>query len=490
MEFPSEFTTKMKDLLGSDYEAWQNCYNEPRLYGLRVNTNKISPDEFSKIAPFELKRIAWIPNGFYYDGDNISPAKHPYYYAGLYYLQEPSAMTPANTLMVSKGEKVLDLCAAPGGKSTEVGAALKGEGVLVANDISASRCRALLKNIELSGIGNSCILCETPEKLAMTFPEYFDKILLDAPCSGEGMFRKEPKMIGAWKEHGPDYFCKIQKGLILKAAEMLISGGLLVYSTCTFDRKENEEVIDYLLEERPEFEVKEINYYEGYSKGIASDNCKHPDELRKTIRLFPHKLRGEGHFIALLKKEKIADASVNPGKCDENHHGNIGNKKNADNFKIPQEVIEFFEGWGEEFINDVNRVILKGNHLLLLPENINTAGLRALRTGLLLGECKKGRFEPSQALAMAIKKDRYPNCLNFSADDPRVIRYLKGETLEMNTNISKMIEPGTDSGETVNGNLGSCANWKLICVDSYPLGFAKETNGLLKNKYLAGWRML
>lgn len=198
---PRGFEEKMRGLLGADYENYVKCFDEPRHFGLRVNTSKISVQDFQKIAPWPLEPVEWISNGFYYDGTKASPAKHPYYHAGLYYLQEPSAMTPANRLPVEEGERVLDLCAAPGGKATELGARLSGSGLLVANDISSSRAKGLLKNLELFGIGNVLVTSEEPGKLAMRFPEYFDKILIDAPCSGEGMFRKERRMIKAWEEH-------------------------------------------------------------------------------------------------------------------------------------------------------------------------------------------------------------------------------------------------------------------------------------------------
>ncbi len=213
-------------------------------------------------------------------------------------------MTPASRLPIHPGDRVLDLCAAPGGKATELGARLEGKGLLAANDLSSSRAKGLLKNIELFGIGNVFVLSEEPGKLAPRFEEYFDKILIDAPCSGEGMFRKDRKMVKAWEEHGPEYFCKIQKGIILQAAQMLRPGGFMLYSTCTFDRRENEEVIAYLLEQYPEFQILEMEPYEGFSPGLPFKNAKEDfvDGLEKTVRIFPHKMKGEGHYLALLQK--------------------------------------------------------------------------------------------------------------------------------------------------------------------------------------------
>lgn len=243
MNLPAEFIEKMKNLLGDEFDDYISCYQEPRWYGLRVNTAKISVEEFERICPFEIKKVPWIENGFYYEGDKVQAAKHPYYFAGLYYLQEPSAMTPASRLPISAGDKVLDVCAAPGGKATELGAKLAREGVLAANDISNSRAKGLLKNIEVFGIGNVLVLSEEPGKLEDYFTGYFDKILIDAPCSGEGMFRKDKKVVKAWEEHGPEFFAKLQKSIITQAARMLKPGGLMLYSTCTFDVRENEETI-------------------------------------------------------------------------------------------------------------------------------------------------------------------------------------------------------------------------------------------------------
>ena len=235
MNLPETFVNKMKRLLGGDYENYEKCFDLPRHYGLRVNTAKISVEKFLEIAPWPLRPVPWIENGFYFDGELYQPARHPYYFAGLYYLQEPSAMTPADRLPVDPGDRVLDVCAAPGGKATELGARLNGTGILAANDLSSSRAKGLLKNLELFGIGNVLVLSEEPGKLVSRFPEYFDKILIDAPCSGEGMFRKDKKMIRAWEEHGPEYFSRIQKSIITQAAQMLAPGGMLLYSTCTFE---------------------------------------------------------------------------------------------------------------------------------------------------------------------------------------------------------------------------------------------------------------
>lgn len=462
IKLPEKFENKMKELLQDEYDDYLQCYDEPRYYGLRVNTNKISVEDFLKIAPWPLTPVPWIPNGFYYDGDKIQPSKHPYYFAGLYYLQEPSAMTPASRIPVEPGERVLDVCAAPGGKATELGAKLKGEGVLIANDISNSRARGLLKNLELFGIGNMMVISEEPGKLVEYFPEYFDKILIDAPCSGEGMFRKDKKMVKAWEEHGPEFFSKLQRSIITQAAAMLKPGGMILYSTCTFDPLENEKTVEYLLETCPEFKICEMEGYEGFCEGIPKYVEDHSEEYRKTVRIFPHKMQGEGHYLALAKKgddntERMNEKTAKP-------------KSGAK--KLPEELEQFLKELAWDV--DKSRLDIREERVYYMPENLPMLkGVRFLRSGLLLGEVKKNRFEPSQALAMCLKKEEYPRILDLPVSDDRVIKYLKGETLDVE-DITSRKEKG----------------WYLVCVDGYPLGFGKLANQTLKNKYLPGWRWM
>ncbi len=454
---PDAFVAKMRNLLGEEYDSYIDCFDKPRYYGLRVNTAKISVEDFLKIAPWPLKPVPWIHNGFYYDGDACQPAKHPYYFAGLYYLQEPSAMTPADRLPVEPGDRVLDVCAAPGGKATELGARLNGSGLLAANDLSSSRAKGLLKNLELFGIGNVLVLSEEPGKLVSYFSEYFDKILIDAPCSGEGMFRKDRKMVRAWEEHGPEYFAKIQKSIITQAAQMLRPGGMMLYSTCTFSPEENEQTIGYLLEQYPQFRVCEMDGYEGFASGIPEATETGNGELRKTVRIFPHRMQGEGHFLALLQK--------GDGNSHSRRPVSSGRRK-----KLPEELEKFLQDIDREM--DSSRMDIRGDKVYYMPEGLHSLkGIRFLRTGLLMGELKKNRFEPSQALAMNLKKEEYSHILDLSVSDERVIKYLKGETLDVEDLVSSR-EKG----------------WYLVCVDGYPLGFGKLVNQMLKNKYLPGWR--
>lgn len=458
MNLPKSFEEKMKNLLGDEFDDYIACYDEPRYYGLRVNTSKISVEEFEKICPFPIERIPWIENGFYYNGETDVPSKHPYYFAGLYYLQEPSAMTPANRLPVEPGDKVLDVCAAPGGKATELGARLQGEGVLVANDLSNSRAKGLLKNIEVFGIGNVYVISEEPGKLEQYFPEFFDKILIDAPCSGEGMFRKDKKMVKAWEEHGPAFFANIQKSIILQAARMLRPGGMMLYSTCTFDPSENERIIEHLIKEYPEFEIAPMKGYEGFFHGIVEVTDSKDEKFSDTVRIFPHKMKGEGHFLALLKKGEVSGSTLK-----------MQGKKQTK--KIPEELEDFFRDIRWKL--DSSRLDIHGERVYYMPEDVpSVKGLRFLRTGLLLGELKKKRFEPSQALAMYLKKEDYTKIIDLSVEDPRISRYLKGETLDVDDLVTSKAK-----------------GWYLVCVDGFPLGWGKLSNGSLKNKYLPGWRL-
>ena len=295
-KLPQEFLREMKALLGTEYDAYIESLAETWRPGLRVNGLKLSSDEFRDLVPWRLSPVPWEQAGFYYDPDEVRPSRHPWYYAGLYYLQEPSAMAPAACLPVTPGDRVLDLCAAPGGKSTALAAKLKGEGLLVSNDISYSRARALLKNLEMAGAANICVVSESPEKLSGPWAGFFDKILVDAPCSGEGMFRRDEEMVKDWQQRGPAYYAPIQRQILLEAVKMLRPGGKLLFSTCTFSRLEDEENVEFLLNHCPEMELVPLTPAQvpGAVPGIG---------LPGVLRIFPHRAAGEGHFLALLGKK-------------------------------------------------------------------------------------------------------------------------------------------------------------------------------------------
>lgn len=464
MELPVTFRRRMLELLGEqEFQQYEDSFCAERMYGLRVNTRKISVEEFQKISPFKLEPVPWIENGFYYDGTTDSPAKHPFYHAGLYYLQEPSAMTPANLLPVEPGERVLDLCAAPGGKATELGVKLQDKGLLAANDISNSRAKGLLKNLELFGMPNMMVLNETPQKLLDKFGQFFDKILIDAPCSGEGMFRKDPAIMKSWMKKGPKEFAAIQREIVTTTVQMLRPGGSMLYSTCTFSPEENEGTILHLLKECEDMEVLEVSgHYDGFAPGrpewLGTQAQGYEEQLRRCIRIWPHKMNGEGHFIALLHKkgEGVAEAVCRrTGKVVDN-----------------EDFREFLKLLNVKF--DESRFEMYQERVYYMPDGAAQAkGLHLLRNGLLMGECKKNRFEPSQALAMALRMEQCVNAISLSQEDVRVIKYLKGETIEVD-DVTKE----------------QAAGWHLFCVEGYPLGWGKLTRGTLKNKYHAGWRWM
>ena len=457
MEFPVTFTEKMKAILVDEFDDFLKGYDRTRHYGLRVNRTKISAEQFERISMYDLKPVPWIDNAFEYE-DSVSPAKHPYYFAGMYYLQEPSAMTPANLLPIEPGDRVLDLCAAPGGKATELGAKLNHTGLLVANDISNSRAKALLKNIELFGIPNVLVTSEPSEKLAEKFPAFFDKILIDAPCSGEGMFRKNPGMMKDWETYGPKHYSDLQRSIVPNALRMLKPGGMLLYSTCTFSPEENEGSVKFMMDLDPDLEIVDIaSRYEGFAPGrpeLIEDGF---EDLKKCVRIWPHKMNGEGHFIALLRKkdnEEYKEKKVKPRKDKA----------------LPALLEEFMKDC--TYPINGNDIEIQEDRVYLMPEGIKgIKGLRFLRSGLLLGTLTKDRFEPSQAFAMVLKKEQYKATIDLASIDHRVIRYLKGETIEVDDLPLKRQK-----------------GWQLVCVDGYPLGWGKLVNGSLRNKYLPGWR--
>ena len=496
---PERYCETMRELLGDEYCAYEKSVHEEARIAIRVNTAKISIDQWQEICPFEVEQIPWTKKGYIIKNMAQNPAKHPYYYAGLFYIQEPSAMIPATILPVQKGERILDLCAAPGGKATELAAKLRGEGVLVANDISISRGMALAKNLQMAGAANAVVTAETPENLAEHFPEYFDKILIDAPCSGEGMFRRDSHMIHDWEKRGPSYYAPIQRDILTAAYRMLRQGGSLVYSTCTFSPQEDEEMVLWLLREFPDIHVCEVEEKPGFSRGnpdwVKQDiSVIEREQLRRCIRIFPHKAVGEGHFAVLLQKEGLSNTNTGQevlhrlaGECDDRNNS----PKKEYNLDINREaarkrrhasdtgpdILEKARRWTSlAGYSGENLVMKKDNILLERDVTKHLRGLRCIQTGLIAGNAKK-RFEPSVQMALAVKETEAFPRINMPADDIRVFRYLKGETLQ------DVIVENEEFIELTDG-------YVLVCVDGFALGWGKYTaKGTVKNKYYAGWRM-
>lgn len=454
--FPVEFTDRMKKMLGEEFEDFLASYEKKKSQALRVNTLKGSREKFTELSSFSLVPVLWEKNGFYYEEEE-RPGKHPYHEAGVYYIQEASAQVPVPYLDVKPGERVLDLCAAPGGKSTQIAAALKGEGLLICNEIHPQRARILSENIERMGIGNALVTNESPRTLADTFSEYFDKILVDAPCSGEGMFRKNEEAVAEWSTENVAVCAKRQDEILDCAAKMLRPGGRLVYSTCTFAPEENEGSISRFLKRNGEFRIIDVPKTEGMMCGRA-DWIEEPAEgLEKTIRLFPHKINGEGHFAAVLEKS---------GEVSEGYRGYC---RNGEQKGLSQkECKEYLEFEKETLTRQLQGIFIKyGEQLYLAPEGIPSLDrLKVLRPGLHLGTIKKNRFEPSHALALYLKKEEVKHVLELSAKEREAVDYLAGMTLN------------------AEGDKG----WYLICVDGYSLGWGKLAGGIMKNHYPKGLR--
>lgn len=425
---------------------------------------------------FRLTPVPWAENGFYYEAED-APGKHPYHEAGVYYIQEPSAMAPAGLLEVQPGEHVLDLCAAPGGKSTQLGAVMKGQGLLVCNEINPSRAKILSENVERMGIVNALVTNETADRLAEVFPDYFDKILVDAPCSGEGMFRKNEEAGKEWSPENVAMCAERQDEILDCAAAMLRQGGRMVYSTCTFAVEEDEGSIARFLMRHPEFHVIKVENQipegtilmpgKAESIGETKDTLSQElqTQLQNTIRLWPHRLKGEGHYAAVLKK----DGDTTPGYHALSLNGlekGISSKEYADYLSFEKENLK---------IHLTGKFYKFGDQLYLMPEEMpSLKGLKVLRPGLHLGTLKKNRFEPSHALALALNADQVVHSLNLNAEDDEIRDYLKGQTL--NTSNIEDLQNGGEKG------------WYLVCVDGFSTGWGKLAGGILKNHYPKGLR--
>ena len=467
MKYPDSFLDNMKVLLKDDFEAFKEALSDNSTSGIRVNESKISVEHFMEIAPFQIKRIPFVNNGFYIN-DTDGWSKHPYYFAGLYYIQEPSAMLPADRLPISEGDTVLDLCAAPGGKSTML--STRPLKLLVSNDISFSRTIPLVKNLEIFGCARSFVINEDPNKLQNLFPSFFDKILVDAPCSGEGMFRKDDGLIKSYEKNGPDYYAPIQKSILKSAVSMLKCGGMLMYSTCTFSNKEDEEVILEILNERKDLSLVSIIDYEGFTGPYA----QYRNSLKEdgAIHVFPHKLKGEGHFLCLIKKEENTEV-----KQDITENKSFSSVKTIDFESLPDDVKSFLNGYADSSVFYTrNYLMAKDGNIYILPKgykDIMSHNIHFLRTGVLMGNIGKGKkFVPSTALALSNEFGTIRNCLNLSQEDSSVIKYLKGETLIINE------FDGQDEPQK---------GFVLIKVDGFPLGFAKYDGNKFKNLYEKGW---
>ena len=460
ISLPEAFVEKMSRLLGDGAGNFFESYERERSFGLRVNPLKAGERLPGLLSG--LERIPWSREGFYYP-EELRPGKHPLHEAGAYYIQEPSAQACAEALDPRPGERILDLCAAPGGKSTHLAGKMEQKGLLVCNEIHPARAKILSQNIERMGIGNAVVTNMEPAGLVPGFREFFDGIAVDAPCSGEGMFRKDENARLEWSPAQVAVCAARQDQILDCAAAMVRPGGRILYSTCTFAPKEDEGVVSYLLENRPDMKLMELPAYEGFATGVPAWGNGDP-ALSRCVHLFPHKMQGEGHFMALFRKEGRTDL--------------IGQFSYAKPNPDTRKWLElFFQEIGLKTLGgqpfDWNRVETRKDKVYYLPPVTGDfRGLTFLRNGLYLGDLKKNRFEPSEPFALALRKDDTDGIISLSVNDQRLTRYLKGETL----NIEQ-------------GEAAHTKGWHLLCVEGYPLGFGKLVGNTFKNKYPAGWRV-
>ena len=477
MNLPIEFEKKMKAFLGNEWDDFLYSYDNNRFQALRFNTLKVqSPEERMRILKVlgisSDKRVSWANEAYYFD-ENVRPGKHPYHEMGLYYIQEPSAMSAAALLAPKPGMRVLDLCAAPGGKSTQLATYLGDSGLLVSNEINTQRSRILSQNIERMGIKNAIVTNEDSFVLASHFPGFFNAIQVDAPCSGEGMFRKLPEAIEQWSMENVAICAARQKEILDNAAVMLKPGGVIVYSTCTFSKEENEDVIEYFLERHPDFTLEEME------------------------RFWPHKVDGEGHFVAKLVRrgsvnELGADYDVCEDSCNKvedtglkadrktKKNKNSKNRKNETKPALTKENMKLLSEFLDETISEDmaawiknSRLVMFGEQLYRLPDmEVDIKGLKVQRAGLHIGEFKKQRFEPSHSLALALKLSEAKNVVKLTWDDPQTTGFFNGQSVMLSDEQTAECKKG----------------WALVCVDGYTAGWGKVNGTQVKNHYPKGLR--
>lgn len=448
---PAGFAEKFERLPDFDAQGFLRSFEGPALRGLRVNTLKCAPEEFARRAEaegFGLSPVPFAPEGFFVRG--ACSGRHPWHHAGVFYLQEPSAMSAVTALDVRPGQRVLDLCAAPGGKSTQAAAKLAGEGLLFCNEVVRARTAALLSNLERCGVQGAVALSETPERLCARLPGYFHRVLVDAPCSGEGMFRRDEAAAREWTPAGSLACARRQGGILEAAAGAVAPGGILVYSTCTFSPEENEGVVAAFLRAHPEFHPEAIPA--AFGRPARPDWAGAPEELALARRVFPED-GGEGHFVARLRRAGEEPASV-PGRAGSS-----------------AEAAPLFRAfWEENFSGDAPGIPEeRGGRVFLLPDGLpDLRGLAVLRAGVPAGEARNGRFVPGHALFLAAG-DAARNRLDLPLSDARLAAFLHGEQVEA---------PGCAKG------------WACVCAEGFPVGFGKVSDGVLKNHYPKGLRNL
>lgn len=488
---PEEFLVRMQDMLDREDKAFFAALQEEPKKALRFNPLKsLMPDDYLDSLSLG-KNVPWESMGKYYD--TFAAGKHPFHEAGVYYIQEPSAMAPVSYLDVKENLRILDLCAAPGGKSTQIAGRMMGTGLLVSNEIVPKRARILSENIERMGISNAIVTCESPDRLSEHFPGYFDRILVDAPCSGEGMFRKNNEAISEWSKENVILCAKRQDDILESADIMLKSGGRLVYSTCTFAPDEDEGTIARFLMKHPEYRLAESTIYEGMEYGKSeylkyafeeNDAYKNAD-VSHTIRIWPNKFDGEGHFLAVLEKGtsdgtfgKITNDAFPLGGLQQS----LTKKEVSDYLSLQKDILND----SDVFTPDNSTFIKFGDNLYRLPKDApNLKGLKVERPGLHLGTYLKNRFEPAHALSHFLHMTDAVNVYNMAAGSPEVKMYLSGQALRPS---EKLVDDSNDFAYGLRVNNEKSA-WILVSVEGFSLGWGKYAGGVIKNHYPKGLRI-
>lgn len=483
---PGAFLERMQRLLGGEYEAFLAGYGQARQYGLRRNLLKGTEEEFIRVMPFPLEKISWAREGYYYDAA-AQPGRHALHEAGAYYIQEPSAMAAVEVLAPEPGERILDLCAAPGGKSTQIAGRMQGQGLLVSNEIIGERARVLSQNVERMGVSNCVVCSEKPERIASLFPAFFDRVLVDAPCSGEGMFRKEETARQEWSPEAVRMCAERQSLILEEAAKTVKPGGVLVYSTCTFSPEENEGTISAFLRAHEEYNIEETELEGSLSQGRADWISQPAAGIGHTLRLWPQLIRGEGHYIARLRKCGQCTDTLPAHDAQETAAGKSARKKDG-KMSVEKTAASGKEMWQiagdkklckltEDFlcrelgIGDAwmtrhpGRLFRFGDQIYLVPEEmISLAGIRVLRPGLQLAVEKKNRLEPAHALAHSLLPGD-SSCM-YRLTEPEAAAYLRGESIAC----------------------GEQRGWTVLVYEGYTLGFGKASGGQIKNHYPKGLR--
>jgi 16S rRNA C967 or C1407 C5-methylase (RsmB/RsmF family) len=479
LKLPERFLSSLKRqcyLSGMEREwpSFLAAFDAPHQTGIRGNLLKGIDRNglhglLEKMGISTSVEVSWSRAGYVLPGSlspALAPGRHPYHHAGLFYLQEPSAMLPAEVLDARPGERVMDLCAAPGGKSTRLAEAMGGQGLLFCNEIRPDRARVLIRNLELHGVSNPIVLAEDPDRIADRLPSYFDRVLVDAPCSGEGMFRRDRHAVAGWERFGPPRCASMQDSILQATDRMLRPGGMLVYSTCTFTHEEDEGTIARFLSAHPGYTVIPIPLHEGLSPGISL-----PDEgglpvalAERTVRIWPHRASGEGHFCALLQKKEDPGGTVppampeHPGTAEEWPGLHDGEKRLSaaarQRFTAPDSWTATQEAMGE----GANHRETHWHWLPVPPPDMT--GLRVLKPGLFLGtqHNRNGatRFEPSHSILLSMRQEDLDIRFDLSLSDDRVLRYLRGETIALTT--ADGLPPGRIP----------------VFLDGQPLGWARQ----------------